>query len=110
MPYVVSLVVIALIWKVLLIDKVGFINQMLELVGLQGRSWLGDPKLALGAVLAVTIWFLMGYYMIIFRIRICAPSVSRARDYISDYFFDFPRFVAGDHCSSVHSRAENGNG
>jgi multiple sugar transport system permease protein len=66
MPYVVSLVVIALIWKVLLIDKVGFINQMLELVGLQGRSWLGDPKLALGAVLAVTIWFLMGYYMIIF--------------------------------------------
>jgi multiple sugar transport system permease protein len=66
MPYVVSLVVIALIWKVLLIDKVGFINQMLELVGLQGRSWLGDPKFALGAVLVVTIWFLMGYYMIIF--------------------------------------------
>jgi multiple sugar transport system permease protein len=66
MPYVVSLVVVALIWKVLLIDKVGFINQMLELVGLQGRSWLGDPNFALGAVLVVTIWFLMGYYMIIF--------------------------------------------
>jgi multiple sugar transport system permease protein len=66
MPYVVSLVVIALIWKVMLIDKVGFVNQMLELVGLQGRSWLGDPNFALGAVLVVTIWFLMGYYMIIF--------------------------------------------
>ena len=66
MPYVVSLVVVALIWKVMLIDKVGFINRMLELVGLQGRSWLGDPNLALGAVLVVTIWFLMGYYMIIF--------------------------------------------
>ncbi len=66
MPYVVSLVVVALIWKVMLIDKVGFINRMLELVGLQGRSWLGDPSLALGAVLVVTIWFLMGYYMIIF--------------------------------------------
>src|SRR6202047_3159282 len=65
-PYVVSLVVVALIWKVLLIDKVGFINQMLELVGLQGRSWLGDPNFALGAVLVVTIWFLMGYYLIIF--------------------------------------------
>ena len=36
MPYVVSLVVIALIWKVLLIDKVGFINQMLELVVFRG--------------------------------------------------------------------------
>jgi multiple sugar transport system permease protein len=66
MPYVVSLVVVALIWKVMLIDKVGFINRMLELVGLQGRSWLGEPSLALGAVLVVTIWFLMGYYMIIF--------------------------------------------
>ena len=66
MPYVVSLVVVALIWKVMLIDKVGFINRMLELIGLQGRSWLGDPNLALAAVLAVTIWFLMGYYMIIF--------------------------------------------
>jgi multiple sugar transport system permease protein len=66
MPYVVSLVVIALIWKVLLIDKVGFVNQMLERIGLQGRSWLGDPNFALGAVLVVTIWFLMGYYMIIF--------------------------------------------
>jgi multiple sugar transport system permease protein len=66
MPYVVSLVVVALVWKVMLIDKVGFINRMLELVGLQGRSWLGDPNLALGAVLVVTIWFLMGYYMVIF--------------------------------------------
>jgi multiple sugar transport system permease protein len=66
MPYVVSLVVVALIWKVMLIDKVGFINRMLELIGLQGRSWLGDPNLALAAVLVVTTWFLMGYYMIIF--------------------------------------------
>jgi multiple sugar transport system permease protein len=66
MPYAISLVVVALIWKVMLIDKVGFINRILELIGLQGRSWLGDPNLALGAVLVVTIWFLMGYYMIIF--------------------------------------------
>src|SRR4029077_1148510 len=49
MPFVVSLVVVALIWKVMLIDKVGFINRMFELVGLQGRSWLRDPNLAFGA-------------------------------------------------------------
>jgi len=69
MPYVVSLVVVALIWKVMLIDKVGFINRMLGLIGLQGHAWLGDPNLALGAVLVVTIWFLMGYYMPPMRIR-----------------------------------------
>jgi multiple sugar transport system permease protein len=66
MPYVVSLVVVGLTWKVMLIDKVGFVNSVLQLLHLPGRSWLGDPELALGSILLVTIWFLMGYYMIIF--------------------------------------------
>ena len=66
MPYVVSLVVVGLTWKVMLIDKVGFVNSVLQLLHLPSRSWLGDPNLALGAILLVTIWFLMGYYMIIF--------------------------------------------
>jgi multiple sugar transport system permease protein len=66
MPYVVSLVVVGLTWKVMLMEKVGFVNSVLQLLHLPGRSWLGDPSLALGAILAVTIWFLMGYYMIIF--------------------------------------------
>jgi multiple sugar transport system permease protein len=66
MPYVVSLVVIGLTWKVMLIEKVGFVNGLLRMVHLPDRSWLGDPSLALGAILFVTIWFLMGYYMIIF--------------------------------------------
>ena len=63
MPHVVSLVVVALIWKVMLVDQVGFINRMLKLIGPQGRSWLGDPNLALGAVLVVTIWFFDGLLM-----------------------------------------------
>ena len=66
MPYVVSLVVIALVWKVLLIDKIGFVNRVLDMVGIPGQAWLGDPRFALGAVLVITIWFLMGYYMVIF--------------------------------------------
>lgn len=66
MPNVVSLVVVALIWQVMFVDKVGFVNRLLELVGLSGYSWLGDPKITLYAFLFVTVWFLMGYYMIIF--------------------------------------------
>jgi multiple sugar transport system permease protein len=77
MPFVVNLVVVALIWKVMPIDKVGFINRMFELVGLQGRSWLGDPNLALGAILVVTIWFFMvlgitcGITFVIFKGEFC---------------------------------------
>jgi multiple sugar transport system permease protein len=66
MPYVVSLVVVGLTWKVLLIDKIGFVNRMLAIFSLPGRSWLGDPNFALGSILLVTVWFSMGYYMIIF--------------------------------------------
>ena len=66
MPNVVSLVVVALTWQVMLVDKVGFVNRLFELLGLSGYSWLGDPNITLYSVLFVTVWFLMGYYMIIF--------------------------------------------
>jgi multiple sugar transport system permease protein len=66
LPNVISLVVVALIWKFLLVDRIGVVNVLLSKVGLGGRSWLGDPDLTLWALLAVTIWFLMGFYMLIF--------------------------------------------
>jgi multiple sugar transport system permease protein len=66
LPNVISLVVVALIWKFLLVDRIGVANVLLSKIGLGGRSWLGDPDLALWALLGVTIWFLMGFYMIIF--------------------------------------------
>ena len=66
LPNVVSLVVVGLIWKFLLVDRIGVVNVLLSKIGLGGRSWLGDPNLTLWTLLAVTIWFLMGFYMLIF--------------------------------------------
>lgn len=66
LPHVVSLVVIGLVWRYLLVDKVGLVNQLLAPLGLDGISWLGDSRFALPTILAVSIWFYMGYYMIIF--------------------------------------------
>jgi multiple sugar transport system permease protein len=65
-PYVISLVVVGLMWQFLLSDKVGIINQFLSAFGVNGISWLGDPKYTLGTVVVISIWFQMGYYMIIF--------------------------------------------
>jgi multiple sugar transport system permease protein len=50
----------------MLVDKVGFVNRLFEFFGLSGYSWLGDPNITLYSILFVTVWFLMGYYMIIF--------------------------------------------
>ena len=66
LPHVVSLVVIGLVWQFLLVDKTGVVNRLLAGIGIEGVSWLGDGRYALLTVLLVSIWFYMGYYMIIF--------------------------------------------
>jgi multiple sugar transport system permease protein len=66
LPNVISLVVIGLVWNFLLVDRIGILNRFVVRLGLDGQSWLGDPAFALWAVVGITIWFLMGYYMLIF--------------------------------------------
>jgi len=66
MPQTVSLVVVALVWQVLVIDKIGLFNQLGATFGIGSISWLGDPRFALGTVIAISVWFLMGFYMLIF--------------------------------------------
>jgi len=66
LPYVISLVVVGLLWQFMLDDQVGVVNKAFRAVGLKGESWLGDPSIALFSVIAIFIWVMMGYYMIIF--------------------------------------------
>lgn len=66
LPNVISLVVVGIVWKFLLVDRIGIVNLLLSKIGLGGRSWLGDPDLALWTFLLVIIWFSMGFYMLIF--------------------------------------------
>ncbi|KAF4408703.1 MULTISPECIES: carbohydrate ABC transporter permease [Streptomyces] len=66
LPYVISLVVVGLLWKFMLDEQVGVVNKALRGLGLDGTSWLGDPAVALYSIIAVFIWVMMGYYMIIF--------------------------------------------
>ncbi|MFI0467551.1 MULTISPECIES: carbohydrate ABC transporter permease [Saccharopolyspora] len=63
LPNAVSLVVIGLLWQFLLADKTGAVSR---LTGLDGVSWLGDPNLALITLVLISVWFLMGYQMLIF--------------------------------------------
>lgn len=65
-PHMVSLVVVAVIWQFLVVDKIGVLSRIAAAVGLGGISLLGDPNFALFMVVAVSVWFLMGYYMLIF--------------------------------------------
>lgn len=65
-PYVLSLVVVALVWKFLLVDKTGVVPTLLSGIDLGGISWLGDPRFALISVVIITVWSQAGYQMLLF--------------------------------------------
>ncbi|MCX2733374.1 sugar ABC transporter permease [Saccharopolyspora sp. NFXS83] len=66
LPNAVSLVVVGLLWQFLLTDKTGLVSRLAAFFGLGGVSWLGDPDLALVTLVLISVWFLMGYQMLIF--------------------------------------------
>jgi multiple sugar transport system permease protein len=66
LPYVTSVVAIALVWRLLLGTDAGLINGLLEKVGIDGPGWLTDTRYALGSMIAMTTWKGLGLQMIIF--------------------------------------------
>lgn len=66
LPNVLSLVVIALLWQFMLADKKGVLTHAGSPIGLGKVSWLGDPKWALWTYIAISVWYTMGYQMLLF--------------------------------------------
>jgi sn-glycerol 3-phosphate transport system permease protein len=44
----------------------GLLDHYLAVIGLGETNWLGDPSLALGSIIAITVWKNTGYYMLFF--------------------------------------------
>jgi multiple sugar transport system permease protein len=65
-PQMVSLVVISLVWQLMVVDKLGVLTRLAAAIGLGSISFLGNPNIALFTVTVAGVWFLMGYYMLIF--------------------------------------------
>jgi putative chitobiose transport system permease protein len=75
LPVVTSMVVVGLMWRWLL-EQDGLVNFLLARSGVLARpiSWLGHPDLALYAVMFVTLWKGLGYYMVIYLAGLQAIS------------------------------------
>lgn len=65
LPSVTMPVAIALVWRWIFNGDYGILNNILKVFGIQGRSWLSDPKLALYMVMIVSIWTAIGYNFIV---------------------------------------------
>jgi multiple sugar transport system permease protein len=66
LPHVISLVVVGLLWQFLLVDKRGAVSTLIRPFGGGDISFLGTPSLALLTYVVITVWFLMGYQMLVF--------------------------------------------
>lgn len=65
-PYVTSLVAIAVVWSMLFHPTMGPINQFLRMVIENPPGWLSSSDWALTAIIIVSVWRGMGYYMILY--------------------------------------------
>jgi multiple sugar transport system permease protein len=66
LPVVTSLVAIAVVWRYLYHPRFGLLNYALGLVGLGPFDWLGDPRLAMPAIILMSVWKNFGFNMVIF--------------------------------------------
>ena len=65
-PYVASMVAICVCWNFMLM-KNGPVNQILMAFGSKfNKSWTADSTMAMWAIILVSVWRSMGYYMVIY--------------------------------------------
>jgi len=66
LPFVTTLVAVAIVWRYLYHPQYGFLNYALGAVGIHPIDWLGDPKWAMPAIILLAVWKNFGYNMLIF--------------------------------------------
>ncbi len=66
-PQVLSAVIVSFIWSIILTDR-GILNTVLVNMGLRETriAWLGDPHLAVGSLITVVTWQLIGFCTVIY--------------------------------------------
>lgn len=66
LPMLIPLIAAASLFIFILLPGAGLLDYHLAKLSLPGANWLGDPSLALGSVIGITIWKNTGYYMLFF--------------------------------------------
>jgi sn-glycerol 3-phosphate transport system permease protein len=66
LPLLVPLVAAAALFIFIFLPGGGLLDYHLARLGLAETNWLGNPTLALGSIIAITVWKNTGYYMLFF--------------------------------------------
>jgi sn-glycerol 3-phosphate transport system permease protein len=66
LPLLIPLVAAASLFIFIFLPGGGLLDYYLARFGVAETNWLGDPSLALGSIIAITVWKNTGYYMLFF--------------------------------------------
>jgi sn-glycerol 3-phosphate transport system permease protein len=72
MPLMIPLVAAAALFNFILLPGEGLLDFYLAKLGLPMINWLGDTDLALGSIIAITVWKNTGYYLLFFLAGLAA--------------------------------------
>jgi len=79
MPVVISMVVVAFLWRFIYSGNSGLLNSLLAQLSFgyfQPVDWLGQPSTALGAIMVMSIWQSVGFHMVIWLSGLQTISAS----------------------------------
>ena len=83
MPVVVSIVVVSLLWRFIYDGSDGLLNNLLGALSFgmfEPVDWLGNPRTALGSIMAMSIWQGVGFHMIVWLsgLQTISPTLYEA--------------------------------
>jgi multiple sugar transport system permease protein len=66
LPVAATMAAMAIVWRFILDDNFGFLNNLLREFGIKGADWVRNPDTALASVTVINIWANAGYTMVFF--------------------------------------------
>lgn len=66
LPYTLTISVVCLTWQMLYNPYFGLIGRMMKAVGLQPINWLADPVWAMPAIVITTVWWTIGFCIVLY--------------------------------------------
>ena len=81
-PTILPMIAAANIWMFFYAPQIGLFNKLLGALGFSGVNWLGDPSVALGSVIVMSVWKEAGFFMIFYLAALqgIAPELKEAAD------------------------------
>ena len=70
LPVITPMVPMAIAWKWIYDYNYGILNYALSLIGIRPVAWLTDAKVALWALIIMSVWKMLGYNLILFLVGI----------------------------------------